>query len=549
MRRSAAAVVLATLVALLATTARPAAATGPAAVTYRPPVDAPVVDAFRPPAESWNAGNRGLEYATAPGTAVGAAADGEVVFAGPVAGGLHVVVLHDDGLRTSYSFLERVSVRRGDKVRQGQPLGTTRDRFHFGVRAGDAYLDPAKLFGGPPQVHLVPDDLRRPQSEAEERSGLARLVTGLADRAKAGGAAAVEWARDKAARKVATELDELRGAIHFAMESNPVTHVTRFANAAHEWWKSRQTCTPADVAPPKPQERRLAVTVAGLGSDGDQDSVDSVDTAGLGYAKADVVRFSYRAGTTAESGYAATDTTQDIHHSARLLRDLLERLQIQLPGVPIDVIAHGQGGIVARAALTDEVDRADPRLPAVTSLITLGSPHGGAPAATALTMFAHSKVGDAVEKGFHHALPDLIDPQGTSVTQLAEQSDFMRDLNRRPLPEDVNVTSIGARDDVTVPAGVTHLAGAENVVVSAPGSLDEHSDMPAAAQTHREIALGLAGLAPTCQSLGDALADAIVSDAIRYVETGVGGTAWMGGRYADRRIKALLEATVPRRSD
>src|SRR3712207_2370420 len=104
------AVVLATLVALLATCPRPAAAAGPAQVTYRPPVDAPVVDPFRAPVpENWNAGNRGLEYTTTAGSPVGAAAAGEVVFAGPVAGGLHVVVLHDDGLRTSYAFLHSVS--------------------------------------------------------------------------------------------------------------------------------------------------------------------------------------------------------------------------------------------------------------------------------------------------------------------------------------------------------------------------------------------------------------------------------------------------------
>jgi murein DD-endopeptidase MepM/ murein hydrolase activator NlpD len=81
------AVVLATLVALVA--ASPAVAAPPGAVTYRPPVDAPIVDAFRPADPDWTAGNRGLEYATSPGTAVSAAAAGEVVFAGPVADGLH----------------------------------------------------------------------------------------------------------------------------------------------------------------------------------------------------------------------------------------------------------------------------------------------------------------------------------------------------------------------------------------------------------------------------------------------------------------------------
>ena len=130
-----------------------------AAVGYKPPVDAPVVDPFRAPPAPWAAGNRGIEYATRPGTRVGAAADGTVVFAGMVGGSLHVVVRHADGVRTSYSFLRSVLVHRGDEVVQGEPVGTTGDRFHFGARIGDVYIDPALLFGdaGSPRVHLVPD--------------------------------------------------------------------------------------------------------------------------------------------------------------------------------------------------------------------------------------------------------------------------------------------------------------------------------------------------------------------------------------------------------
>ena len=218
-------------------------------------------------------------------------------------------------------------MRRGDKVGQGQPLGTSGDRFHFGVRAGDAYLDPAKLFGGgPPEVHLVPDQLRRPQSEAQERSGLTRLIAGWGSRTLAAGGAAYGWAKDKATEKIYAQLDELAGAIHFAVESNPSVHVSRFVTAAHDWWRTRETCTPATVAPPKLQERHLAVMVAGLGSNSAADSIDAVDTTGLGYAKADVLRYSYRGGTKDNNAYAATDTTQDIHQSARHLRELLERL-------------------------------------------------------------------------------------------------------------------------------------------------------------------------------------------------------------------------------
>src|SRR2546430_12608760 len=139
--------------------AAPAAAGG----GYQPPVAAPVADPFRPPAQTYGPGNRGIDYATAPGTDVKAAADGEVVFAGQVGGTLHVVVLHGDGIRTSYSFLSSIRVQRGDKVHQGQVVGTTGTQpFHFGARAGDAYIDPALLLStGPPDVHPAPDRDRK----------------------------------------------------------------------------------------------------------------------------------------------------------------------------------------------------------------------------------------------------------------------------------------------------------------------------------------------------------------------------------------------------
>jgi len=128
---------------------------GAAASGYRQPVTAPVLDGFRPPPGPFGAGNRGIEYETDPGTAVGAIGDGRVVFAGSVAGTRHVTVHHRDGLRSSYSYLATIEVSVGDPVGPGQSVGTSTARLHLGVRAGDAYLDPALLFdhGG---VRLVP---------------------------------------------------------------------------------------------------------------------------------------------------------------------------------------------------------------------------------------------------------------------------------------------------------------------------------------------------------------------------------------------------------
>jgi murein DD-endopeptidase MepM/ murein hydrolase activator NlpD len=135
----------------LALVAVPAGASAP----YRPPVDAPVVDGFRLPAGPFGAGNRGLEYDTEPGTPVRAIGAGRVVFAGPVAGQLHVTVLHPDGLRSSYSYLAEVVVTAGVTVAGGQVVGRAAERLHLGVRSGDRYLDPASLFAVE-GVRLVP---------------------------------------------------------------------------------------------------------------------------------------------------------------------------------------------------------------------------------------------------------------------------------------------------------------------------------------------------------------------------------------------------------
>ncbi|MDP8937385.1 MAG: peptidoglycan DD-metalloendopeptidase family protein [Actinomycetota bacterium] len=520
--------VLAAFVALvLVAVGTAAVAAAPASVSYRPPVDAPIVDPFRPPPKAWAAGNRGVEYATAPGTRVAAAAAGEVVFSGPVAGALHVVVLHADGIRTSYSFLESVAVHRGDRVGQGRPVGTTGARLHFGARAGDAYVDPTLLFGGggPPEVHLVPDELRRPGTEAQERTG---LVVALGRRIADAGGATVDWARQRASDR----LEELRGAIHYAREGQPLTHALRLADILQDWWRQRDRCTPPDVDPPRRQDRHLAVTVGGLGSSGDEAGIDDVDTAALGYAAGDVSRFSYRGGTVDDNGYAAPDTTVDIRHSARRLRELLERLALANPGVPIDVIAHSQGGLVARSALTDEFDGLDPRLPPMGALVTLATPHQGADLATALTMVGFTKPGTSAQKAVGTAFPEIPDPRGESLRQMSETSSFIRELNERPLPGGIRATSIAARGDIVVPAGRSQLAGASNVIVSVPGLATDHSHLPGSEAARREIALGLAGMPPTCQSLSDSVVDFAVSDRISAVEDSVGSALWFGGRRA-----------------
>ena len=533
MRRLAVLVALPLAAALLGPARAGWAAASP--VTYKPPVDAPVTDSFRPPAERWRAGNRGVDYATEPGGAVAASADGEVVFAGQVGGQQHVVVLHADGVRTSYSFLRSASVRRGHRVTQGQQVGTSNGSLHFGARIGEAYVDPTLLFGdGLPEVYLVPDGplAGRPGTETQERVGLLRqLATAVLDAGKG----AAGWVADHGDGV----LEELRGAIHYGGENHLLTHVLRLAEAARDWKQQRGDCTPGSVPAPRLAERHIAVLVGGLGSSSGEAGIAEVDTAALGFSAADVHRFSYRGGTvpTADrsavtptglpvTDYGPRDTTVDIRDSARRLHDVLEATAAANPGVPIDVLAHSQGGLVARAALAYEHDPGR-QLPQVASLVTLATPHQGADSATAAAMLGKSMLGDVVEQGISTVAP--IDIQGDSVRQMAETSSFLRGLDRRSFPSGLRVTSIGGRWDFFVPSDRTELQGSREVTVSPAGFLD-HSTLPGSPQAQREIALALAGMPPTCQGFADAMVDAVVSDRLSWAEDLAGQVLWVAGR-------------------
>jgi peptidase M23-like protein/putative peptidoglycan binding protein len=112
------------------------------------PVSAPVGDGFGPRGDRFHAG---IDILAGTGTPVGAAAPGRVTFAGFAAGGWGnlVVVLHDDGVRTLYAHLSRISAHRGELVATDTRLGlvgatgdATGPHLHFEVRVRAAAVDP-----------------------------------------------------------------------------------------------------------------------------------------------------------------------------------------------------------------------------------------------------------------------------------------------------------------------------------------------------------------------------------------------------------------------
>ncbi|MDH4335453.1 MAG: peptidoglycan DD-metalloendopeptidase family protein [Chloroflexota bacterium] len=528
MRR--AALVLCCAALVIGAMAPPARATPDPPPRYLPPVDAPVVDPFRPPTTSYGAGNRGLEYGTAPDTPVRVAADGVVAFAGPVAGSLHVTVRHPDGVRTTYSFLARVDVVVGQRLRQGDLVGSTRDRLHLGARQGDAYFDPASLFGGaPPRVHLVPFDDPPGEGEVGERLAIGQLVGGVGGLVASG----AEWLRSGSLLVGTFAHYADRFGFPGAMPASARTLLSAWQRARLQ---SERPCSSAGIDPPPRTDRRRALLVAGLGSSSRGATVEDVDTTRLGYAPSDVLRFSYAGGRTPDdsdglptigsSEYIPADTQADLRQTGFLLADLVEDVVAADPRVPVDLYAHSQGGVVARLALIElEARHGADWLRHVGLMATLGSPHRGAELATSLYAISTTRSGGDLLDAYAQATDMALDDDGASVAQLSQVSDVVDELEAHPIPDTVPSVSIAARGDLIVPVPSTRAPGAVEVVVSLTGP-DAHTDLPGSAAANRELRLALAGLPPGCRSFDDALRDQLTGEAISYGEDLVGALGW-----------------------
>lgn len=497
-------------------------------VTYAAPSDAPVVDVFRPPKGEWGPGNRGVDYGTPAGSPVRAVADGVVVFAGEVGGADHVTVEHADGLRSSYSFLADIAVARGAHVRRGEIVGTTAGPFHLGFRTPEGiYLDPLAVLSGSmrPTTHLVPgaDEGLDPLS-AEERRSLMQLLFDT------GTAAVSHLARS------GIDLADL--AIHEVATRSAFAVEMRATAAFIRWGRQRMHCSDAAIAAPVPDHRRIVIEVSGLGTASGSNSAWEFDTAHLGYAPDDVVRFSYNGGRVPPSGgtgpmvdasspgwsqFDGIDSQQPVGVSADRLADLIDVTARTNPGVPIDVFAHSQGGVVARLAI-ERSARAGHLPDSVATLATVGSPHTGAPLATAVTAIGVTASGRGLLGAIRASgQAEGLDDRLPAIADLAETSPMIDELHRTPMPEQVRFVSLGGAGDLVVPGVATTDQEADDQRILPTGfDPDAHSHLPSDPRITRELGLAIAGLPLTCQSLTDAAGAFLTSEAIAGAESMVG---------------------------
>ena len=509
-----------------------------ASVEYQSPSDAEIVDHFRLPPKPWMAGNRGIDYGTSAGAQIGAAAAGRVIFAGQVGGALHVTVEHADGLRTSYSFLASIAVSAGEQVRVGDVVGIAGGPFHFGVRApDDTYLDPEALLAGAlrPRARLVPGT-----DQGLERLG-AHEQRSLLDVFLDTGASVLSATSAWSSRTTAL-------VAHYLVELNPTTHAIRAVDAFAKWLHDQETCTPSATEVPARQSRRIVVLVSGLGTSSDANTAWEIDTKSLGYADADVVRYSYEGGQAprvdanqqsnlrsvasqpfsaiATRAFTSLDSQQSVGTSADRLSALLQSVAAAQPGVPIDVVAHSQGGVVARLAV--ERSGAEDRLPAeVDTLVTVSSPQQGAPLATAVVALGDTPGGAAALTQVRAAgAADDLDNHLPAISDLAETSPIIDELHQRSMPDGVRFVTIGGSGDLVVPGSVAIDPAADaSVILPTEVGNEAHGTLPSSPAATREIGLAVAGMGPTCQSLGTATLAFFTAETIRYGESVAGATA------------------------
>src|SRR5437764_2670106 len=529
---------------------------------WSPPLDGPVVRAFQAPAFAYGPGHRGIDFAAPAGTPVRASGDGVVAFAGSVAGSLHVVVAHDGNLRTTYAFLAGIGVRAGNRVARGQVVGTAgatgpeheAGGLHFGVRLGDRYVDPQRLFAACDLTQLVrlipadevpaePWDARRVASGAltSGGSGVASVAGDLAGAlgdaagvavdagrsgwdamrgaagAATGGARAVAGVGARAGRGLVGVATATVGHTPAGIVASVAADI---AAGSADWWRQRQECSDGTAADGTGGSGHLLMAVGGIDTAGAPDEPTfGLDTRALGYRDDEVRYFSYAPDGGA---YRARQTHGDLERAGLRLAEQLKQAQREHPGREVDLIAHSQGGVVVDVFLQHYYDAADPAYPPIGTVVTLSSPHDGAPLATAAADWRASPVGRALVEAAEERLP-VAPSSSPSVRQLDEHSKFLRDLWDDRLPEHVDFTTIGATDDVLVPATQVDVPDATKVVVDVGGGpLDDHTNIPHDAGALRVVRAALEGRAPPCEGVVEGLRGVVVPTLITRVEHGLG---------------------------
>ena len=119
---------------------------------FEPRITSSFSSARRHPVLKYTRAHNGVDYGAPTGAPVVSVASGVVTFAGWTRGGGRTVkVRHASGYESEYLHLSAITVRRGNRIGQGELLGrvgatglATGPHLHYGLRRNGAYVNPVR---------------------------------------------------------------------------------------------------------------------------------------------------------------------------------------------------------------------------------------------------------------------------------------------------------------------------------------------------------------------------------------------------------------------
>jgi hypothetical protein len=440
-----------------------------------PPLAAPTAGSplrgFDVTSGPYGPGHRGVDLAAGTGQPVLAPAPGLVRFAGRVdrSGWVSLEVAPD--VVVSLGPLRPIAVRPGQALGRGAVLGRLgpgHGGLHVGLRVAGTYVDPLPhlVRFGPPRLVPLPERRDRagggarrlpvaaqarmagagpaPGVPAGEVAGArppgrgGRVGRGGAPPARTGGrrSRALVRAFGGPVRVLAAQVR----ALHARLAVVGGAALAAGVLPAGVLGGLRAACGTQPLrARSRPPNANVVVGVAGLGSS--SATARALDLPGLGFARDDVVYFSYR-GLPAPgepglgSAYGPADTYRSLRAAAHRLYDQLTAVRAARPGRRVDLVAHSQGGLVAAYFLAYLYDPRDRLLPEVDHLVTLATPHQGADLATTATRLGGTVRGRLLLDRLAPLARLLgvdVPADSPAVRQLSEDSRLVTQLRARAL--------------------------------------------------------------------------------------------------------------------
>jgi pimeloyl-ACP methyl ester carboxylesterase len=173
-----------------------------------------------------------------------------------------------------------------------------------------------------------------------------------------------------------------------------------------------------------------------------------------------------------------------IRDSAQRAAELIARLTRDACDTRVDLVAHSMGGLVA-AHLLKHIDRGR----VIRSVVTLGTPHRGSPAA---------QLARGLTRGPLRGL-------AASLQQMVPGCEFLEELARADVPERSRLVSIAGLDDALVPALYAELPDAPrqyNANLARVGHLGLLLSAPVVDEVEKWLCPRVAPLRTVCYSPG-----------------------------------------------